>query len=541
MHNPCACDHATQRLVMGSKAGIFMAEGTRLAIGAIVKNEFPYLLEWIAYHKLQGVSKFYIADNNSSDNTSELLLALHDLGEICVIPFPMVGDNPSQLRAYSMMLQKYHDEYDWIAFIDADEFISQTDSSVIFSEYLSSIPEDVGALALNWAIYGSAGEKKFKDELTINRFNKRAEQDFHINNHFKSVVSSRACFSAPLNPHRFHLSDEFRFVHTDMSDVARHDTLGIKVSKSVIWDKFRLNHYNIRSSEEFFDRKATRGLADSVRVRNNVSFFNQRDRNEVEDSSAVSSSDSTRSEIESLVSRLAEIGYHYGACGSVNSEVKNKIDIERVIVESGSVRILGSGYQIETKNPISEFKVIVGEVDSRVQMVRKRNNRKMQPALGMDSSCGFDIAASYVGADPDLDAIRIRAYDATMQSYDEILLKSQPYSAVSGYVDNIEVTDHNSEIHGWFKLERDIDASVRVLIRSGRHEFIEDKVSYVDRPDVHAKRPDVPLKCGFVIELGQKLTPPELSEVEVYIVAGIAATRIKKTRKALDKLSALRP
>lgn len=517
-----------------------MSEGTRLAIGAIVKNEFPYLLEWIAYHRLQGVSKFYIADNNSSDNTSELLLALHDLGEVRVIPYPMVGENPSQLRAYSMMLQKYHADYDWIAFIDADEFIVPTDASNIFSEYLSKVPGDVGALALNWAIYGSAGEKSFRDDLTINRFNKRAEKDFHINNHFKSVVSSKAFFSAPLNPHRFHLPDGLRFVHTDMSEVMRHESLGIKVSNSVVWDKFRLNHYNIRSSEEFFDRKATRGLADSVRVRNNVGFFNQRDRNEIEDCSAICFSSETNAEIQRLIVRLREIGYHYGVCGVANPTVKHKVDIERVVVESGSVRILGSGYQLESKNPISEFKVVIGEIDSRLQFVRKRNNRKMQPSLGLDSSCGFDIAASYVGSDPDLDAIRIRAYDATMQHYDEILLKNYLYSTVTGYVDNIEVTDQASEIHGWFKLDQDNEAEIKIMIRSGRHEFVEDKVSRVERPDVRSKRPDVPLECGFIIDLGQKLTPAELSEIEVYIVAGIAATRIKKTRKALDLLNSIR-
>ena len=517
-----------------------MAVSVRLAIGAIVKNEFPYLLEWVAYHKLQGVEKFYIADNNSSDNTSELLLALHDLGEIRVIPYPVVGDHPSQLRAYSMIMQKYHHEYDWIAFIDADEFIAPTNATMRFAEYLSSLPSDVGALALNWAIYGSAGEKKFRDELTINRFNKRAEKDFHINNHFKSVVSSRVFFSAPLNPHRFHLPDDTRFVHTDMSDVMRHDTLGIKVSNSVIWDNFRINHYNIRSSEEFFDRKATRGLADSVRIRNNVSFFNQRDRNEIEDSSALSSSNDTKVEVERLISRLKGIGYHYGACGSANSERKYKIDIERVIVESGAMRIVGSGYHLESNSPIPEFKIIVGGVDSRIQLVRKRNNRKMQPSLGMDSSCGFDIAASYVGGDPHLDIIRIRAYDAAMKTYDEISLESYTYSTVTGYVDNVQFDEQVSEIHGWFTLDQDNDSKISIMIRSGRHEFIEDRVSYIDRPDVQAKRSGVPLKCGFVIDLGEKLTQAELSEVEVYVVAGIAANRISKTRKALDIMRTLR-
>ena len=39
----------------------------RLAIGAIVKNEGPYLLEWIAFHRVVGVDRFFIADNASTD------------------------------------------------------------------------------------------------------------------------------------------------------------------------------------------------------------------------------------------------------------------------------------------------------------------------------------------------------------------------------------------------------------------------------------------------------------------------------------------
>ncbi|MDR0485482.1 MAG: glycosyltransferase family 2 protein, partial [Elusimicrobiota bacterium] len=44
-----------------------------LSVLAIAKNEAPYLKEWIEYHRALGVEKFYIYDNNSSDNTFEIL------------------------------------------------------------------------------------------------------------------------------------------------------------------------------------------------------------------------------------------------------------------------------------------------------------------------------------------------------------------------------------------------------------------------------------------------------------------------------------
>ena len=43
-----------------------------MSIACIIKNEGPYLREWLEYHKLIGVEHFYVYDNESSDNTKEL-------------------------------------------------------------------------------------------------------------------------------------------------------------------------------------------------------------------------------------------------------------------------------------------------------------------------------------------------------------------------------------------------------------------------------------------------------------------------------------
>ena len=44
-----------------------------LAVCAIAKNEGAYFAEWIEWHLSQGVEKFYIYDNESTDNTREVL------------------------------------------------------------------------------------------------------------------------------------------------------------------------------------------------------------------------------------------------------------------------------------------------------------------------------------------------------------------------------------------------------------------------------------------------------------------------------------
>ncbi len=61
-----------------------------ISIGAIFKNEHPFILEWLAYHISLGVHDFYIADNISTDGSSELLHYLDKAGYIHRIEFPVM-------------------------------------------------------------------------------------------------------------------------------------------------------------------------------------------------------------------------------------------------------------------------------------------------------------------------------------------------------------------------------------------------------------------------------------------------------------------
>jgi radical SAM protein with 4Fe4S-binding SPASM domain len=44
-----------------------------LAICAIVRDEAPYIAEWVAFHRLIGISRFFIYDDRSEDETLSIL------------------------------------------------------------------------------------------------------------------------------------------------------------------------------------------------------------------------------------------------------------------------------------------------------------------------------------------------------------------------------------------------------------------------------------------------------------------------------------
>ena len=68
-----------------------------LGLAAIIKNEAPYIVEWIEYYKLLGVEKFWLYSNNSSDNIKEVLA-------------PYISDGCVKLR-YLGGEKRQHDAY----------------------------------------------------------------------------------------------------------------------------------------------------------------------------------------------------------------------------------------------------------------------------------------------------------------------------------------------------------------------------------------------------------------------------------------------
>ena len=83
-----------------------------LAIGAIMKDEGPYLKEWLDFHILVGVTKFYLYDNDSSDNTKEILKPYIKQG---IVEYNYWPGKAMQMPAYHDILQKHSFDTRWLA------------------------------------------------------------------------------------------------------------------------------------------------------------------------------------------------------------------------------------------------------------------------------------------------------------------------------------------------------------------------------------------------------------------------------------------
>ncbi|MDP5149749.1 glycosyltransferase family 2 protein [Rheinheimera baltica] len=256
---------------------------TKLAVAAIFKNELPYIMEWVAYHQLIGVDRIIVADNVSDDGSSGLLEALSEAGIIERLHFPRLGDAPPQPLAYNAILKKYGSEFDLIAFIDADEFImaeSADENPIDILKALYQQQPDLGAIALNWRVYGSSRQYYEGTGLVLERFSCCADEDFPINNHIKSVVVPDKV--AEMIVHYAQLKSGVYYTATGhKASFAQEDVSGKSLTVGVCHQKIILNHYITKSYREHYNRKYLKGsAAGEIGRRKGQEYFNGHDRSD---------------------------------------------------------------------------------------------------------------------------------------------------------------------------------------------------------------------------------------------------------------------
>ena len=278
----------------------------KLFIAAIVKNELDALLEWIAYHRVLGVNGFIIADNGSNDGTRELLGSLAKLGIVTVIDYPTVGAQKPQLPAYEKILRTCPRDVDLLAFIDADEFLLPLEQEQLIPTLQGWFADDsVSAVALNWSNFGSNGEIFAEEGLVIERFTKRAPQTFNVNHNFKSIVRP-ARTERFFNPHYASLRYG-RYIDVQGHDLVLHPKHGNGVSAEVIWNGVRVNHYAVKSLEEFLLGKHLRGSAATVNRVKHKAYFKAHDRNDETCLLAAALAPRVKAEMTALGERLAAL------------------------------------------------------------------------------------------------------------------------------------------------------------------------------------------------------------------------------------------
>ncbi len=141
----------------------------RITAVTCVKNEGPFLLEWIAFNRLLGVTDFLFYSNDCTDGTDRLLDALQARGGVSHLP------NPAQGRNYQMEALKHAARQpvvrraDWVWIADVDEFLNihAGDHSIPALIEACGNPQ---AISVTFQFFANGGVEAFEDRPVIGQF-----------------------------------------------------------------------------------------------------------------------------------------------------------------------------------------------------------------------------------------------------------------------------------------------------------------------------------------------------------------------------------
>lgn len=221
-----------------------------LSIGAIFKNEKPYLKEWIEYHLMVGVQRFYLYDNESIDNPMEILTPYIEKG---IVIYKKIINPAMQIPVYNDIIYKVQDETKWLALIDLDEFIVPKESKDLKS-FLKEYERFPG-LGINWINFDSNGLKSKPDGLVIENYTRVYFDDNTPENlHIKTILQPSKV-TACNNPHYAFYKNFQLAVNENFKRI-----IGPFTNKNSV-KKIQINHYCSKSLEEYM-KKLERGHVD---------------------------------------------------------------------------------------------------------------------------------------------------------------------------------------------------------------------------------------------------------------------------------------
>ena len=241
-----------------------------LSVCVITKNEGPYFKEWLDWHISQGVEKFYVYDNESTDNTREVLEPYIRSG---VVEYNYFPGYHVQLAAYDKCLADHRFDTRWLAVIDMDEFIVPVKDKNI-PDYLKKM-EEHPIVEVNWLVYGSGGQEKKSPGKVMDRFRKHSEWGHYLNRHVKSIFDPRRVYCM-IGCHDA-ASIRGKAVDAEGEELRRHWH-----DRQPVHESIRINHYAVKSREEFMQKRA-RGRARSRHKMRGLDYFDKYDLNDIDE------------------------------------------------------------------------------------------------------------------------------------------------------------------------------------------------------------------------------------------------------------------
>jgi hypothetical protein len=263
--------------------------GPTITLVTAMRNEGPFVLEWIAHHKALGVTAFVVVTNDCDDGTDGLLDRLAEAGEVVHL---RQESRPGKVQWAALALAEQTEAVrraDWILAIDCDEFVSLRPPLSTLPDLIAAAGE-ADAVVLPWRLFGHSGHLRFAEEPVTGRFTRAIPEDALFPGFARSFKTLARWRDGPFRRLGIHRprGDRSDSVWLDGSgrrlpaDFAGASGRIVLMTPRIESGLVQLNHYSVRSAEDFLVKRA-RGLPNRAGKKIDALYWAERNFNNVED------------------------------------------------------------------------------------------------------------------------------------------------------------------------------------------------------------------------------------------------------------------
>ncbi|SEK22429.1 Glycosyl transferase family 2 [Roseovarius azorensis] len=295
------------------------ANGGPRIIMTTMKNEGPFMLEWVAHNLTIGFTGFVIFTNDCEDGTDLIATRLEELGYCSHRPNPVTDGSPPQHKALRRAIfHPWVQQAEWLMCLDVDEFINLREGLKTLDDLFAALG-DCDAVSLAWKLFGCGGIEEYSDTPMTRQFILADAEDDPANGRatgFKTLFRNNGLFRK-YNPHRPKGVPEGREAQVRWSDCGGNLRPMEKISWRA-WPGFshqyaRLHHYSVRSIDSFLVKR-DRGRTNHIAREQTEHYWADMNVNRTEDRSILPHADRARSLLDALRADPVLGRLHQEAC-----------------------------------------------------------------------------------------------------------------------------------------------------------------------------------------------------------------------------------
>jgi glycosyl transferase family 2 len=264
-----------------------MADKQVYSVLSTMKNEGPFILEWVAHYKALGFDHIVVCTNDCEDTTVEILQHLQKMGLVRhhATTVGAGGIQRSALRQARKIPGIKN--ADWVFVTDADEFLNIHVGDGSVRALVEHSGKNIDMISIPWRIFGPKNIFMFHDRPVKQQFN-LAEAGFDKNPEAGKFV--KTLFTNPKQYKRVGLHmpvphPEHGFPpHCMLPGGKLYLRKGRRTKNPPVFQYAQVNHYALRSAESFLIKRA-RGRANHSSHVLGTPYWERFNLNEVEDNS----------------------------------------------------------------------------------------------------------------------------------------------------------------------------------------------------------------------------------------------------------------